>query len=374
VGIATQDPELRKKFTGKPEHVVNFFFFVAEEARRIMAQLGMARFDDLVGRVDLLDVDTALAQWRDRGVDLSAILQEPGRDGPRRRTEGQPPALDDALDWQLIEAARPSIDDGVPVEAELAVANRNRTVGGLLSHAVTSAYGAAGLAPGTIRFTLRGSAGQSFGAWLAPGIELALVGDANDYVGKGLSGGVLSLRPPEGAGFRAEENVIAGNTILYGATAGRAFFRGLVGERFAVRNSGATAVVEGLGDHGCEYKTGGAVVVLGRTGRNFAAGMSGGVAWVLDLKDQRVNKELVELAPVTEDAAAELEDLVRTHFEETGSTVAEELLADWETSLTRFTEVIPRDFRIVMDAKAKAEADGLSENEIANAMMEALHG
>ena len=258
VGIATQDPELRKKFAGKPEHVVNFFFFVAEEARRIMAQLGIARFDDLVGRVDLLDVDTALAQWRERGVDLSAILaRHRAPTGRGRRTEAQPPALDDALDWQLIEAARHAIDDGVPVEAEFAVANRNRTVGGLLSHAVTTRATARPACPtGTIRFTLRGSAGQSFGAWLAPGIELTLVGDANDYVGKGLSGGVLSLRPPEGAAFRAEENVIAGNTILYGATAGRAFFRGLVGERFAVRNSGATAVVEGLGDHGCEYMTG----------------------------------------------------------------------------------------------------------------------
>jgi glutamate synthase (NADPH) large chain len=352
VGIATQDPELRKKFTGKPEHVVNFFFFVAEEARRIMAQLGMARFDDLVGRVDLLDVDTALAQWRDRGVDLSAILQQTSSDGPRRRTEGQPPALDDALDWQLIEAARPSIDDGVPVEAEFAVANRNRTIGGLLSHAVTSAYGAAGLPPGTIRFTLRGSAGQSFGAWLARGIELTLVGDANDYVGKGLSGGVLSLRPPADAAFRAEENVIAGNTILYGATAGRAFFRGLVGERFAVRNSGATAVVEGLGDHGCEYMTGGAVVVLGRTGRNFAAGMSGGIAYVLDEEGtfaKRCNDELVGLGPLEGDDISIVRDLVQEHVRRTGSPLGESVLADWDDVQSRFVKVMPHDYRAALE-------------------------
>src|SRR6266852_3671884 len=316
VGIATQDPVLRERFAGKPEHVVNFFFFVAEEARRIMAQLGIARFDDLVGRVDLLDVDTAMAQWRDRGVDLSAILHDTSADGPRRRTEAQPPALDDALDLRLIDAARQAIEVGVPVQADFAVANRNRTIGGLLSHAVTKAHGAAGLPPGTIRFTLRGSAGQLVGGWLAPGIELALLGDANDYVGKGLSGGVLSLRPPEAAGFRAEENVIAGNTILYGATAGKAFFRGLVGERFAVRNSGATAVVEGLGDHGCEYMTGGTVVVLGRTGRNFGAGMSGGIAYVLDEDGafaERCNLAMVELEPLENDDVSIVRNLVQEH-------------------------------------------------------------
>src|SRR5205823_1463882 len=274
------------------------------EARRIMAQLGIARFDDLVGRVDLLNVDTALAEWLGGGVDLSAILHDTGADGPRRRTYGQPPALEDALDIRLIEAARGAIDAETPTEAEFAIANRNRTVGGLLSHAVTQAHGAAGLPAGTIRFTLRGSAGQSFGAWLAPGIELTLIGEANDYVGKGLSGGVLALRPPEGAAFSAEENVVAGNTILYGATSGKAFFRGLVGERFAVRNSGATAVVEGVGDHGCEYMTGGAVVVLGPTGRNFAAGMSGGIAYVLDEDGtfaERCNPEMVALEELEPD-------------------------------------------------------------------------
>ncbi len=318
VGIATQDPELRKRFAGKPEHVVEFFFFVAEEARQIMARLGIARFEDLVGRVDLLDGDDAVAAWRERGVDLSRILQKPAAppEAPLRRTRAQAPSLEDALDHRLIAAARDAIESGEPVQSELAVSNTNRTVGGLLSNAVTRKYGAAGLPPGTIRFTLRGSAGQSFGAWLAPGVELTLVGDANDYVGKGLSGGVLALRPPEDAAFRAEENVIAGNTILYGATAGRAFFRGVVGERFAVRNSGASAVVEGVGDHGCEYMTGGVAVVLGRTGRNFAAGMSGGVAYVLDEDGTfavRCNHELVGLEPVAGDDAELLRALVEEH-------------------------------------------------------------
>jgi glutamate synthase domain-containing protein 2/glutamate synthase domain-containing protein 1/glutamate synthase domain-containing protein 3 len=352
VGIATQDPDLRKKFAGKPEHVVNFFFFVAEEARRIMAQLGIARFDDLVGRVDLLDVDTALAQWRDRGVDLSAILHDTSADGPRRRTEAQPPALDDALDRRLIDAARQAIEVGAPVQAEFAVANRNRTIGGLLSNAVTKAHGAAGLPPGTIRFTLRGSAGQSFGAWLAPGIELTLVGDANDYVGKGLSGGVLALQPPENAAFRAEENVIAGNTILYGATSGRAFFSGLVGERFAVRNSGATAVAEGLGDHGCEYMTGGTVVVLGRTGRNFGAGMSGGIAYVLDDDGtfaDRCNRELVGLEPLAFPDVSIVRELVQEHERRTGSPLAGRLLDDWQRVQLRFVKVIPHDYRAALE-------------------------
>ena len=355
VGIATQDPELRKRFTGKPEHIVNFLFFVAEEARTIMAQLGIARFDDLVGRVDLLDPDEAVSAWRARGVDLSAILHSPDVDAarPRRRTQAQAPALEDALDWQLIETARDAIDGGAPVEAEVAVANVNRTVGGLLSHTVTVARGAAGLPEGTIRFTLRGSAGQSFGAWLAPGVELALVGDANDYVGKGLSGGVLSVRPPDGAGFRAEENVIAGNTILYGATAGRAFFRGLVGERFAVRNSGARAVVEGVGDHGCEYMTGGIVAVLGRTGRNFAAGMSGGIAYVLDEDESfatRCNPQLVTLESLEDEDAATLRALVEEHGRRTGSPVAARLLAEWSEALASFVKVMPDDYRRALEA------------------------
>jgi glutamate synthase domain-containing protein 2/glutamate synthase domain-containing protein 1/glutamate synthase domain-containing protein 3 len=355
VGIATQDPELRARFAGQPEHVVNFFFFVAEEARRLMADLGVRRFEDLVGRVDLLDADDAIAGWRERGIDLSALLHRPELGRAVRRVEAQPPALDDALDHLLIETARPALEDGRPVAAEVDVANVNRTVGGLLSHAVVTRHGAIGLPQGTIRFTLRGSAGQSFGAWLAPGIELTLVGDANDYVGKGLSGGVLALRPPEGAGFVPEENVIAGNTVLYGATRGRAFFRGLAGERFAVRNSGAYAVVEGVGDHGCEYMTGGVVVVLGPTGRNFAAGMSGGVAYVLDEERafaERCNPQLVALEPVGAEDGEALRALVTEHERRTGSTVAARLLADWDGAVQRFLKVMPHDYRRALELAA----------------------
>ncbi|MDX6466112.1 MAG: glutamate synthase large chain, partial [Gaiellaceae bacterium] len=355
VGIATQDPELRKRFAGKPEHIVNFLFFVAEEARAIMAQLGIARFDDLVGRVDLLDPDEAVSAWRARGVDLSTILHSPDVDAarPRRRTQAQTPALEDALDWQLIEAAQDAIYRDLPVEGEFTIANVNRTVGGLLSNAVTREHGGPGLPEGTIRYTLRGSAGQSFGAWLAPGVELTLVGDANDYVGKGLSGGVLALRPPDGAGFVAEENVIAGNTVLYGATSGRAFFRGLAGERFAVRNSGASAVVEGIGDHGCEYMTGGIVAVLGRTGRNFAAGMSGGIAYVLDEDGTfaaRCNRQLVALEPLEKGDVATLRDLVEEHEARTGSAVAARLLADWTAALGAIVKVMPHDYRKALEA------------------------
>ena len=264
-----------------------------------------------------------------------------------RRMRSQVSPLDDALDWELIELARPALDDGTPVEAELSVRNVNRTVGGLLSHALTKAHGAAGLHPGTIRFTLRGSAGQSFGAWLAPGIELTLIGDANDYVGKGLSGGVLSIHPPQAAPFVAEENVIIGNVALYGATGGRAFFNGLAGERFAVRNSGALAVVEGVGEHGCEYMTGGRVAILGPTGHNFAAGMSGGIAWVHDPEGHmpvRANTELVDLEPVEDDEAVELHGLVVEHMIRTGSVVAEALLERWPAALEEFVRVIPREY------------------------------
>jgi glutamate synthase (NADPH/NADH) large chain/glutamate synthase (ferredoxin) len=359
VGIATQDPDLRKRFAGQPEHVVNFMFFVAEEARRIMARLGVRRFEDLVGRVDLLEADDAIERWKERGIDLSALLHAP--DVPPgvavRRVRPQVSPLDDALDWQLLEQARPAVEDGTPVELKVPVRNVNRTVGGLLSHAVTKKHGAAGLPERTIRVTLNGSAGQSFGAWLAPGVELTLIGDANDYVGKGLSGGVLAVRPPEGAGFAAEENVLIGNTVLYGATSGRAFFRGLAGERFAVRNSGVSAVVEGVGDHGCEYMTGGRVVVLGRTGRNFAAGMSGGVAYVLDEDGGfrgRCNDELVGLEQLVEADAEEVRILVQEHLERTGSDVGARLLARWDEAVQRFVKVMPHDFK-------RALADGVVE-------------
>ncbi|HWE80847.1 MAG TPA: glutamate synthase-related protein, partial [Gaiellaceae bacterium] len=348
VGIATQDPELRSRFAGTPEHVVNFFFFVAEEARKIMASLGIARFEDLIGRVDLLEADDAVDHWKARGIDLTNLLHMPDvpRGTPLRRVRGQESPLGSALDWELIGVAERAIEHREPVTSEMEVRNVNRAVGGLLSNAVTVAHGAEGLPEGTIRFTLHGSAGQSFGAWLAPGIELTLCGDANDYAGKGLSGGTIAVRPPTGATFAAEENVIVGNTVLYGATRGKAFFRGLAGERFAVRNSGADAVIEGVGDHGCEYMTGGRVVVLGKTGRNFAAGMSGGIAYVLDEDGGfagRCNHELVDLEQLEDEDAALVRALVEEHLERTGSTVAERVLAGFDRA--RFVKVMPRDYR-----------------------------
>ena len=350
VGIATQDPVLRKRFSGQPEHVVNFFFYVAEETRQIMARLGVRRFEDLVGRVELLEADDAIAHWKDRGIDLSGLLARPDvpEGTPVRRLRAQDSPLAGALDWQLIEAAAPALERREPVEMSFAIRNVNRTVGGLLSHHVTKAHGRQGLPEGTIRVGLTGSAGQSFGAWLAPGVELTLVGDANDYVGKGLSGGTVTVRPPDGAGFVAEESVVIGNTVLYGATAGKAFFRGLAGERFAVRNSGATAVVEGVGDHGCEYMTGGTVVVLGPTGRNFAAGMSGGVAYVIDGDGtfaSRCNTELVGFDPLEDMDVATILALVGEHAERTGSTVAAGVLADAGTIAERFVKVMPHDYK-----------------------------
>lgn len=379
VGVATQNPVLRERFDGKAEYVVNFFEFVAEEVREILAELGFRSLDEAVGQVGALDVGEAVTHWKASGLDLSPILHQPDRSAfPEQDlycTKQQDHALERSLDvTELVPLARPAIESGEPVRAQVAIRNVNRTVGTILGHEVTKRHGGEGLPDGTIDLTFTGSAGQSFGAFVPRGITLRLEGDANDYVGKGLSGGRIVVRPDRSATFAAEEQIIGGNVIGYGATSGEIFIRGGVGERFCVRNSGARAVTEGVGDHGCEYMTGGRVVVLGRTGRNFAAGMSGGVAWVLDLEPQRVNAELVELGPVTGDAAVELEQLVRTHLEETGSPVAEELLADWATSLTRFTEIMPTDYRTSLEAKAKAEADGLDENETAHAMMEALHG
>jgi glutamate synthase domain-containing protein 2/glutamate synthase domain-containing protein 1/glutamate synthase domain-containing protein 3 len=348
VGIATQDPELRRRFRGTPEHVVNFLFFVAEEARRIMARLGVSRFEDLVGRVDLLEHDAAIEEWQTRGIDLSRVLHRSAKDVPLRRTRAQESPLADALDWELIESALPALQSGLPVTGEFEIRNVNRTVGGLLSHELTKRHGARGLEPGTIRYALHGSAGQSFGAWLAPGIELSLFGDANDYAGKGLSGGVISVRPPLRSTFVAEENVIVGNTVLYGATAGSAFFAGRAGERFAVRNSGASAVVEGLGDHGCEYMTGGRVVVLGSTGRNFAAGMSGGIAYALDTDGAlatRCNFDLVELEALEQEDVDTVRELVEAHLRFTGSKLAGVVLDHWELHLPQFVKVMPRDYK-----------------------------
>jgi glutamate synthase domain-containing protein 2/glutamate synthase domain-containing protein 1/glutamate synthase domain-containing protein 3 len=368
VGVATQDPELRRRFQGAPEHVVNFCFFVADEAREIMRRIGVRRFEDLVGRVDLLRADDAIDHWKARGIDLTHVLTMPAvpEGTPLRRCRPQDSPLPGALDWKLIEAAKDAIDHRRPVAGEFAIRNVNRTVGGLLSSAVTKVHGFAGLPPETIRFTLRGSAGQSFGAWLAPGVELTLVGDANDYTGKGLSGGVLAVRPPDGATFKAEENVIIGNTVLYGATAGRAFFRGLAGERFAVRNSGASAVVEGVGDHGCEYMTGGRAVILGRTGRNFAAGMSGGIAYVLDDDGafaSRCNMGLVGFEELEEADVMELHELIEEHHLRTQSPVAARILRAWDVYLPRFVKVMPHDYKRALRELAEAEAHSFEDGE-----------
>jgi glutamate synthase domain-containing protein 2/glutamate synthase domain-containing protein 1/glutamate synthase domain-containing protein 3 len=375
VGIATQDPELRRRFEGTPEHVTAYLMFVAEEVRGLMAKLGVRRFEDLIGHAEYLETEEALDHWKARGVDLAMVLSTPDlpADMPRARTRPQVPVLDDALDWELLSLCAPALERGEPVRhGPVPVRNVNRTVGGILSGEIARRYGARGLPAGTVEISFSGSAGQSFGAWLAPGVTFALRGETNDYTGKGLSGGIISVRPPDSALFRAEENMIVGNTVLYGATAGRAFIRGLAGERFAVRNSGATAVVEGVGDHGCEYMTGGRVVILGVTGRNFAAGMSGGIAYVYD-KDRgfeaRCNRDLVDLDPLVEADEPELKALISEHAQRTGSLVARNVLASWERARERFIKVMPRDYKRVIAereaAAADANADAAPEAEAA---------
>jgi glutamate synthase domain-containing protein 2/glutamate synthase domain-containing protein 1/glutamate synthase domain-containing protein 3 len=352
VGVATQDPELRARFAGTPDHVVNYLMYVAEEARVLMASLGIRRVEEMIGRTDLLDVDEAIEHWKTRHVDLSMVLSSPDlpAGAPRHRTRDQEPVLDDALDWELARKCAPAIERGEAVRlGPVPVRNVNRTVGGILSGEIARKRGAGGLRENTIEISFTGSAGQSFGAWLAPGVTFLLRGETNDYTGKGLSGGVISVRPPDGAMYKADENMIVGNTVLYGATAGRAFFRGLAGERFAVRNSGAHAVVEGVGDHGCEYMTGGRVVVLGPTGRNFAAGMSGGVAYVYDVArrfPKQCNLELVDLDVLSDVDAEEVKALIKEHAQRTGSLVARNVLADWERGArSRFVKVMPRDYK-----------------------------
>jgi glutamate synthase (NADPH/NADH) large chain len=379
VGVATQNPVLRERYAGQAEHVVNFFEFIATEVREYLAALGFRSIDEAVGQVGSLDVASAIDHWKAAGLDLAPILHQPDLsafpDQDLSCTKTQDHGLDRSLDvTELLPLAQGVLETGEPLRAQLAIRNVNRTVGTILGHEVTKRYGGAGLPEGTIDLTFTGSAGQSFGAFVPHGMTMRLEGDANDYVGKGLSGGRIVVRPDRAATFTAHEQIIAGNVIGYGATGGRILIRGGVGERFCVRNSGAWAVTEGVGDHACEYMTGGRVLVLGKTGRNFAAGMSGGVAWVLDLKPFRVNTELVELGPVEGESALELEQLLREHAEETGSDVAAELLGDWPAALGRFTEIVPTDYRKVLEAKAKAEADGLDEHQTATAMMEALHG
>jgi glutamate synthase (ferredoxin) len=364
VGVATQDPELRKNFSGKPEFVENFFRFIAQEVREYMATLGFRTMDEMIGRVERLNFAPAIDHWKARGIDLSTILYEPpvSGDSPRRCVTRQDHGLDAALDNELIAQSMNALERGMPVALELPIRNVNRTVGTMLGYEVTRRHGADGLKDDTIRIKFAGSAGQSFGAFVPRGITLELEGDSNDYIGKGLSGGKIIVYPPKQATFIPEENIIIGNVALYGATDGEAYFRGLAGERFAVRNSGAAAVVEGVGDHGCEYMTGGRVVVLGMTGRNFAAGMSGGVAFVLDAGGGfglRCNLELVDLEPLAAPDDIELvRDLIRRHVLYTGSEHGARVLAAWPDVQGLFVKVMPRDYRRVLDAQAAAAAEG----------------
>lgn len=366
VGVATQNPELRARFTGKPEFVVTFMEFIAEEVRALLAQLGFRTLLEAVGHVELLDTRAAIDHWKAEGLDLTPVLAVPSpvAGTELHHTKDQDHGLDRALDNRLIALAGDALERSEPVRIDLPVRNVNRTVGTMLGHEVTKRFGGAGLPDDTIDVTLTGSAGQSFGAFLPRGITLRLFGDANDYVGKGLSGGRIVVRPDRNAALSSEHNVVAGNVIGYGATTGQIFLRGLVGERFGVRNSGATLVVEGVGDHGCEYMTGGTVLVLGRTGRNFGAGMSGGTAYVLDLVPALVNVEAVrsnELAldPLDDEDAALVQSLLRAHLDETGSPVAAQLLEDFPSTRARFTRLLPTEYARVRRALAQAEADGL---------------
>ena len=378
VGIATQDPKLRKKFTGTPEFVVTFFEYIAEEVRELLAELGFRTLQEAIGHVEVLDVQTAVDHWKASGLDLTPILHQPVNAYAQtlHQSVAQDHGLDRALDMTLIELCEGALKDATPVRLELPIRNVNRTVGTMLGHEVTKRYGGAGLPPDTIQLDFTGSAGQSFGAFLPGGITMRLEGDANDYFGKGLSGGRLGLFPSRDAHptFVAERNVIAGNVILYGATGGEAFIRGLVGERFAVRNSGAVAVVEGVGDHACEYMTAGRVVVIGPTGRNFGAGMSGGIAYVYDQAQSfasLVNGEMVDIDPLDDDDIDFLRDIVRRHQVETGSTVAAGILGRWHDNVRHFQKVMPKDYKRVLDAARRAEEQGISVDE---AVMAVAHG
>jgi glutamate synthase domain-containing protein 2/glutamate synthase domain-containing protein 3 len=355
VGVATQDPELRKKFQGQPEHVINFLFYVAEDLRRVMADLGFRKLDEMIGRVDCLVQRKDVEHWKAKGIDLSSVLYNPPMPSHvgRRCTQAQDHGLDDALDGKLIVEASESIENLTPMSLSLPIRNVHRTVGAMLSGQIARRHGSAGLPDDTIRIQFHGCAGQSFGAFLAKGVTLTLEGEANDYVGKGLSGGRLIIYPPRSSRFVPEENILVGNVCLYGATSGEVYFNGMAGERFAVRNSGATAVVEGVGDHGCEYMTRGIVVVLGKTGRNFAAGMTGGIAYVLDqtgeFASECCNRTDVDLEPLSEPKDIEiLHRMITRHAELTSSPQANWILKHWESVLPKFLKVFPHEYKRVL--------------------------
>ena len=378
VGIATQNPQLRERFSGKPEFVETFFEYIAEEVREILAELGFRSIEEAVGHVEALDVREAVDHWKASGLDLSPIFEQVERPygGDLHHSQGQDHGLEAALDKQLIAAARAAIDSREPSTFEFEVTNVNRTVGTMLGHEITKRWKAESLDDNTIDITLRGAAGQSFGAFIPKGLTLRLVGEGNDYVGKGLSGGRVIVRPDTQTALVAEENAIAGNVIGYGATSGEIFLRGRVGERFCVRNSGATAVVEGVGDHGCEYMTGGRVLILGPTGRNFAAGMSGGEAYVLDLDERQVNGELVDVLALRERDMDVVKGLLERHAEETGSAVAASLLKDWPAASLRFSLVLPREYQRVIDIRSDAESNGIDpdSSQVWDQIMEVNRG
>ncbi|HEX7777158.1 MAG TPA: glutamate synthase-related protein, partial [Parvibaculum sp.] len=389
VGVATQDPELRKRFVGTPEHVINYFFFVAEEVRELMAQLGYRTFNEMIGQIQMLDRRKVVQHWKAQGLDFSKLFHKP--DAPKGvatfKSEEQDHKIHDVLDRKLIELAKDAIETGKPVQIETAVGNTDRTTGAMLSGLIARAHGHAGLPDETIHVKLKGTAGQSFGAWVAHGVTLELEGQANDYVGKGLSGGRLIVYPPVNTKIVPEKSIIVGNTVLYGAISGECYFRGVAGERFAVRNSGAIAVVEGTGDHGCEYMTGGVVVVLGETGRNFAAGMSGGIAYVLDengMFEKRCNLSMVDLEPVASELelmeklhhqrgdleshgrvdvmsdmtrfdAERLRQLIENHARYTNSSRAQAILNDWEAMLPKFRKVMPVEYRRALKEMEKRQ-------------------
>jgi len=376
-GVATQDPRLRERFAGKPEHAVNFMRFVATQMREIMASLGFRTVDEMIGRTDCLEVQAAVDHWKAHGFDFSNILYQPdlGPEVGRRQSIAQDHGLEKSLDaTQLLDICKPAIERGQKVEGSLKIRNVNRVVGTITGSEITRKWGSAGLPDDTIRIRFNGSAGQSFGAFMPRGMSFSLEGDANDYVGKGLSGGRIAVFPPKDASFAPEHNMIIGNVALYGATGGELFVRGMAGERFAVRNSGVDAVVEAVGDHGCEYMTGGRVVVLGPTGRNFGAGMSGGIAYVLDQDNaflRKVNAQMVEVGRVEDPEESDaLKQLIQRHIAATGSEHAQRIIDAWPTTLSKFMRVIPKDYKRVLACIKRAHDQGLSGDEAIMAAFE----
>jgi len=376
-GVATQNPELRKNFSGDPQHVVNFMRFIASEMREIMAQLGFRTIEEMVGRSDRLQMNGAITHWKAKGLDFSNLFYQPDVDveAPQTCQVKQDHGLEKTLDVKvLLGLCKPALENGTPVRADVPIRNVNRSVGVRLGSEVTRRYGAAGLPADTIRLSFKGSAGQSFGAFIPNGISLILEGDTNDYVGKGLSGGKIVVYPPADSTFIAEDNIIIGNVAFYGATSGEAYIRGRAGERFCVRNSGMEAVVEGVGDHGCEYMTGGRVVVLGHTGRNFAAGMSGGIAYVFDEENElpaNCNKEMINLQKLTDPVEIEhVKLMLQRHIDATQSAFAQHILANWEESLPKFVCVMPKDYERMMQIFKEVESSGLTGEEAIMAAFE----